>query len=239
MAHLVFITGDNQLSDIGGGYTEGDLPHVSLMWMIDQAEKAGVKFDRNLINQRQYNQVNNPVVHDSVGIDAGIPEISWLAFLPAGTFFTPGRQVLWGTTDNKEGKQKDRDKPAAPPVNQRDGDQLAYLKLVWDQTLQFQNKDSGQKFEQAQKFEQEYIAANLIQCRGISIPVRCDPLEAYYKLKTAGLLDNGEPGGKDNQVIMYNDLNDKNKMIQIQNYLNWINSNYQMSSNSLSTGIKP
>jgi hypothetical protein len=85
-------------SDIGGGYTEGDLPHVSLMWMIDQAEKAGVKFDRNLINQRQYNQVNNPVVHDSVGGANGIPELSWLALglVPTGMYFTPGRQVLWG-----------------------------------------------------------------------------------------------------------------------------------------------
>jgi hypothetical protein len=228
MVLAAFQTGDDQHSDIGGGYTEGDLPHVSLMWMIDQAEKAGVKFDRNLINQRQYNQVNNPVVHDSVGIDAGIPEISWLAFLPAGTFFTPGRQVLWGETEKK-----------SQAVAQRDKDQLAYLKLVWDQTLQFQNESGGKKFQKAQELEKEYIAANLIQCRGVSIPVRCDPLEAYYKLKTAGLLDNGEPGGKDNQVIMYNDLNDKNKMIQIQNYLNWINSNYQMSSNSLSTGIKP
>ena len=230
MAHLVFITGDNQLSDIGGGHTEGDLPHVSLMWMIDHAEKAGVKFDRNLINQRQYNQVNNPVVHDSVGIDAGIPELFWLTMglIPTGTYFTPGRQVLWGETEKK-----------SQAVAQRDKDQLAYLKLVWEETLNFQNKDSGQKFEQAQKLEQEYADAYAIQCRGISIPVRCDPLEAYYKLKTAGLLDNGKPGGKDNQVIMYNDLNDKNKMIQIQNYLNWINSNYQMSSNSLSTGIKP
>jgi hypothetical protein len=129
----------NTPSDIGGGYTEGDLPHVSLMWMIDQAEKAGVKFDRNLINQRQYNQVNNPVVHDSVGIDAGIPTLSWLAFVPAGTFFTPGRQVLWGKTNSKKADQP------APPVNQRDSDQLAYLKLVWDQTLQFQKKDSWWK----------------------------------------------------------------------------------------------
>jgi hypothetical protein len=232
MVRLVFIIGGNTPSDIGGGYTKGDLPHVSLMWMIDQAEKAGVKFDRNLINQRQYNQVNNPVVHDSVGIDAGIPTLSWLAFVPAGTFFTPGRQVLWGKTNSKKADQP------APPVNQRDSDQLAYLKLVWDQTLQFQNDRGGKKFEQAQKFEQEYILADAIQCRGISIPVRCDPLEAYYDLKSAGLLDNGEAGDADNQVIMYDPKNPQQK-IQIESYLNWINNTYQLTTNKLSTSIKP
>ncbi len=31
-------------SDIGGGYAEGDLSDVSLMWIINEAKKAGIKF---------------------------------------------------------------------------------------------------------------------------------------------------------------------------------------------------
>jgi hypothetical protein len=230
MAHLVFITGDNQHSDIGGGYTEGDLPHVSLMWMIDQAEKAGVKFDRNLINQRQYNQVNNPVVHDSVGGANGIPELSWLALglVPTGMYFTPGRQVLWGETEGK-----------THGVAQRDKDKLAYLKLVWDQTLQFENKLGGEKFDKAKEFEEYYIKTNMLQCRSIS-PIRCNPLQAYYDLKSAGLLSTGKSGEENNQVILYNDSSkNKDEALQIQSYLSWINSNYQMGSNSLSTKVKP
>jgi hypothetical protein len=110
--------------------------------------------------------------------------------------------------------------------------------LVWDQTLQFENKLGGEKFDKAKEFEEYYIKTNMLQCRAIT-PIRCNPLQAYYDLKSAGLLSTGKSGEENNQVIMYNDLNDKNRMIQIQNYLNWINSNYQMSNNSLSTGIKP
>lgn len=44
-------------SDIGGGYKEGDLSNVALMWMIKQAqEKGNIKFK----DYSQYNQVNNP-----------------------------------------------------------------------------------------------------------------------------------------------------------------------------------
>lgn len=51
-------------SDVGGGYSDGDLSDVSLMWMIDQAKKAGIIFSDALINKREYNVVSNPIVHD-------------------------------------------------------------------------------------------------------------------------------------------------------------------------------
>jgi gas vesicle protein len=57
-------------------------------------------------------------------------------------------------------------------------------------------------------------------------------------LKSAGLLSTGKSGKENNQVIMYDSM-DEEKIIQIQQYLDWINTNYHMSSNSLSTGIKP
>ncbi|MBC7414694.1 MAG: DUF2235 domain-containing protein, partial [Herminiimonas sp.] len=54
-------------SDIGGGYMvasekyKGDLSDVALMWMVQQAGKAGVKFAA--IDER-YRLVTNPIVHD-------------------------------------------------------------------------------------------------------------------------------------------------------------------------------
>ena len=54
-------------SDIGGGYLEkseeypGDLSDVALMWMVQQAEKAGIKF--TTIDD-EFRQVTRPVVHD-------------------------------------------------------------------------------------------------------------------------------------------------------------------------------
>ena len=54
-------------SDIGGGYLDksekypGDLSDVTLMWMVQQAEKAGIRF--TTIDD-EYRQVTRPVVHD-------------------------------------------------------------------------------------------------------------------------------------------------------------------------------
>jgi hypothetical protein len=54
-------------ADIGGGYYDtqekykGDLSDVALMWMVEQAQKAGVKF--TYIDD-EFRQVSTPVVHD-------------------------------------------------------------------------------------------------------------------------------------------------------------------------------
>ncbi|MDO5651283.1 MAG: DUF2235 domain-containing protein [Moraxella sp.] len=52
-------------SDIGGGYAEGDLSNASLMWMIKQAQDAGVGINQTKADS--YNQINNPIVHDGIG----------------------------------------------------------------------------------------------------------------------------------------------------------------------------
>ncbi len=62
-------------SDIGGGYGEGDLSDVAFMWMIQQAKKAGVKINNNIITQedastgkQRWDVVTNPILHDSVDV---------------------------------------------------------------------------------------------------------------------------------------------------------------------------
>ncbi|MET0071722.1 MAG: DUF2235 domain-containing protein [Candidatus Thiodiazotropha sp.] len=55
-------------SDIGGGYAEGDLSDVAFMWMVQQAENAGVEMDRDVIEDEGWHEVTNPVVHDSVDV---------------------------------------------------------------------------------------------------------------------------------------------------------------------------
>lgn len=56
-------------SDIGGGYSEGDLSDVALMWMVKRAsEVAGVSIDistNGVIRNKRWNQVTTPVLHDS------------------------------------------------------------------------------------------------------------------------------------------------------------------------------
>ncbi|MEW8119896.1 MAG: DUF2235 domain-containing protein, partial [Candidatus Thiodiazotropha sp.] len=55
-------------SDIGGGYAEGDLSDVAFMWMVRQAENAGVEMDRDVIEDEGWHEVTNPIVHDSVDV---------------------------------------------------------------------------------------------------------------------------------------------------------------------------
>ncbi|MBC7700193.1 DUF2235 domain-containing protein, partial [Aquabacterium sp.] len=63
-------------SDIGGGYAEGDLSDVALMWMIDQASSQGIAFDEEKIKSSGWNVVSNPVVHDS-RVGKGFKEWLW------------------------------------------------------------------------------------------------------------------------------------------------------------------
>src|SRR5690606_13883518 len=63
-------------SDIGGGYAEGDLSDVTLMWMIDQARSQDIAFDDGRIKAEGWNVVIAPIVHDS-RIGKGFTEYLW------------------------------------------------------------------------------------------------------------------------------------------------------------------
>ncbi len=51
-------------ADIGGGYGTGDLSDVALMWMIQQAQSQGIKFNEEIIRKSEWNEVTNPIIHD-------------------------------------------------------------------------------------------------------------------------------------------------------------------------------
>jgi len=63
-------------SDVGGGYTQGDLSDVALMWMFEQAERQGVKFDNTKIEANGWSVVSNPLIHDP-RIGDGFTEFAW------------------------------------------------------------------------------------------------------------------------------------------------------------------
>lgn len=122
-------------SDIGGGYKSGDLSNVALMWMIKQAqEKGNIKFK----DYSQYNQVNNPIVHDSL----------WSMSL-----FSAGGQFRWATDDSK-------DKSDVSIYNN-----FTHLGLNWKDTELFQNPNN-QKFTDIRNRYADLIAKNKSPAKG-------------------------------------------------------------------------
>ena len=122
-------------SDIGGGYKSGDLSNVALMWMIKQAqEKGNIKFK----DYSQYNQVNNPIVHDSL----------WSMPL-----FSAGGQFRWATDDSK-------DKSDVSIYNS-----FTHLGLNWKDTELFQNPNN-QKFTDIRNRYADLIAKDKSPAKG-------------------------------------------------------------------------
>ena len=79
-------------SDIGGGYKDGDLSDVTLVWMANEANKlyksqsTKTEIKLNTNNKR----ISNPIVHDSIGVERA-----------AGTIiFGPSRQFRWAGAEN-------------------------------------------------------------------------------------------------------------------------------------------
>ena len=192
-------------ADIGGGYAEGDLSDVSLMWIIAQAKKAGVKINDGYLKANQYDSIENPIVHDSVGVaPAGIDALKR---------YYPERKVIWAA---------DGEGPSM-------FDSPAHLELVWSETLGFQNKESELKFQKARDLVQEILKAKKDSFCVDLVPTSlfdCDHeklLDEYYRMKEVGLGKDMKPS-KD-QVILY-DSRVKAERIQIKEYLKWINTHY-------------
>ncbi|SDC29249.1 phospholipase effector Tle1 domain-containing protein, partial [Acinetobacter boissieri] len=197
-------------SDIGGGYSEGDLNKVPLMWMIDQAKNVGVKFNQGVIDNKKYNKVMDPVVHDSVGdIKAGLGRSPGLALMQ------PGREFRWSGASN-DGDAK----------NNNQHNTFAHLGLNWKDTLQFQAKGKS-KFEKGQELEQAYQKA---WGRCHKFGVVCDELRQLQELKSLGLNpETGKPytdEKSDPRTVLYRTDNKSNEKIQIKSYLDWINNHY-------------
>ncbi|WP_087090727.1 phospholipase effector Tle1 domain-containing protein [Acinetobacter pittii] len=215
-------------SDIGGGYSDGDLSNVSLMWMIDQAKKAGIQFSDPLINKRRYNVVTDPIVHDSTGNKVTGDGRGGIV----GPYFDPGRDFAWANDNNYSNRinqhltgmsatelaqyTKDYANPSAEAPS---GVQVSHLGLNWKDTLQFQNaqliKDSTGKFEQFLKLEQQFTTD--ADCKSKEVLGGCKALTEYQELKS-----NDKTGSA---TIVYRS-NREDEAIQITNYLNWIKANY-------------
>lgn len=118
-------------SDIGGGYKEGDLSDVALMWVVKEARLAGVKLDV----PAKYNDVQNPTVHDSIG------DIGFISQ------YKPNRDFLWANQGVKRG-------------NQEQFNSFNHLKLNWIDTFEFENEDyvrkKGGKFKKIRKLLDDF-----------------------------------------------------------------------------------
>ena len=194
-------------ADIGGGYAEGDLSDVSLMWIIAQAKKAGVKINDGYLKANQYDSIESPIVHDSVGVSPG------QKFGIKPKTYYPERVVAWA--DDTKG-----------PSMFTSPD---HLELVWGETLKFQNEGSELKFQTARDLSKEILKAKAESFCVDLIPTSlrdCDHkklLDEYYRMKEVGLGKDMKPS-KD-QVILY-DSRVKAERIQIKEYLKWINTHY-------------
>ena len=208
-------------ADIGGGYSEGDLSDVSLMWIIAQAKKAGVKINDDYLKTNQYDSIENPIVHDSVGVSPG----QTLGIKPK-TYY-PEREVIWVD-----------DTPGPSMFTSPD-----HLELVWGETLGFQNKDGdGQtKFQKARDLSQAILKEREeLLCNDVvpGLP-GCDIkklLDEYYGMKTVGLGKDMKPS-KD-KVILY-DSRIPEEAIQLNLYLDWLKDNYQLNIKSNFTAGTP
>lgn len=118
-------------SDIGGGYAEGNLSNASLMWIINEGRKAGVKFNENKITSNNYRTVQIPMVHDSVGSIAKIEQ------------FRPSRDFMWAKDDAKGISQFAN---------------IPHLGLTWEGTKTFENPRAGNKFSEMKKLSERYVA---------------------------------------------------------------------------------
>lgn len=115
-------------SDIGGGYKEGDLSNAALMWIIKHAKNANIKFDDKQIISKKYNQVNDPIVHDST------------ATLPV---FTPGGEFRWANDNSK-------DYAETSIFNTHD-----HLELFWEGTKMFENP-AFKRFEKVKEATEKF-----------------------------------------------------------------------------------
>lgn len=194
-------------SDIGGAYREGDLSDIALMWVIQEAGKAGIDFNEKLIKEKGWDNVTRPIVHDSIGVKRG-GSIGGVGLIN----FSPGREFRWAGTDARGAQQFAN---------------FNHLKLDWNETLKFQptyktgNKNFRRnKFQQIQGLTQEYLEDESIGC-GYVLNA-CDQTNDIMALKTID--------GEKNRTIVYDGSNSK-ETIEIKDYIQWLqNKGYGLSN---------
>lgn len=183
-------------SDIGGGYKEGDLSDVSLMWVIQEAKKAGIKFDDTKIANKGWNNVTNPIVHDSVGVEK------------SGVNFMPGREFRWVGSDVKmfDGRQQ--------------SERFAHLKFNWEDSRQFQPKGANGTLNRFQQIRDLTLEYNRVDQTKLGHPtcgdvIMCDETQKIVNLK--------EKDAEGNPTIVYS--RSVGGHINIKGYVAWSKRN--------------
>ena len=146
-------------SDIGGGYSEGDLSDAALMWMIQEAQGSGVRFDiANQITAKGYDTITRPIVHDSVGVSIGVDAFR----------FAPGRKFLYSDSTDK-GKSMFENQ--------------LHLGLNWAKTLDFENGQNA-KFQQIKTLTERFETATCTRKDQRNDTCGYDIVSEYYALKS-------------------------------------------------------
>ena len=183
-------------SDIGGGYKEGDLSDVSLMWVIQEAKKASIKFDDTKIANKGWNNVTNPIVHDSVGVEK------------SGVNFMPGREFRWVGSDVKmfDGRQQ--------------SERFAHLKFNWEDSRQFQPKGANGTLNRFQQIRDLTLEYNRVDQTKLGHPtcgdvIMCDETQKIVDLK--------EKDAEGNPTIVYS--GSVGGHINVKGYVAWLKRN--------------
>ena len=187
-------------ADIGGGYSEGDLSDATLMWMIKEAQASGVRFD---VARQITAKGYDTITNPIVHDSVGVP------IAGDAIRFAPGRKFLYN--DNT-------DQGKSMFENQR------HLGLNWEETLSFENSESEKKFSKikslTERFQTTTTCTRVEQRNGAC---RFHILNEYYDLKA---IDAGEDK---TQTILYG-TSDPGEVIKINNYVNWLKSNYGLTN---------
>lgn len=147
------------------------------MWVIQEAKKAGIDFNDTLIAKKGWNNVTDPIVHDSVGVEL------------SGINFMPGREFRWVGTDVEmlDGRQQ--------------FERFGHLKFNWRDSLEFQSKNAQgevlRRFEDIERWTREYnrVDQTLTGHTICGEVVMCDETEEIVDLK--------ETGAEGHRTILY------------------------------------
>ena len=182
-------------SDIGGGYKEGDLSDVALMFVVQEAREAKI----TLNVPEQYSNITNPIVHDSVGVKQD------------GVNFMPGREFRWVGSDVKlyGGSQQ--------------FSTFSHLRLNWNDTRQFQpilgplpNTTQG-KFELIKSITEEYINNQKLGLHDVSRR-NCGQIIMCEETKRIANLKGIDGDGKTSILYSQNHLRE----INVIAYIKWL-----------------
>ena len=170
------------------------------MWIVKHAKEAGIKVDDSIITREKYNQINDPVVHDSVA---------------RFSVFTPGSEFRWAN-DASKGYEE------ASIFKTQD-----HLELSWEYIKDNFENPKYKRFDIVKNQTEDFLATGDAFREGNLVGMRLThPWQFRSKMKKyKELKQKGKSEGYD---ILIN-TKEKGKIIRITDYLNWTNCHYGLS----------